>query len=201
MKVAWAEFVSRHRERHGLTQAQLAAQLGVSQRTVSRWERGEDNPNAAVQLRLRELTRIPDSKMLHNLKLSIIHCPAPRALSRAIGLRLETLSPAAVAKRPSIVEWRGHSLIPIATSILQTMLEDRDLQRAIARHEIAVVTTTTRSVLRTAESDGIGTFRTTISYFQADGVVFGDAISTPAPHDEPLGYRAISFDEIHSAHA
>jgi len=39
-EVLFAEAVQLHRERHGITQAELARRLGVRQQTVSRWEAG-----------------------------------------------------------------------------------------------------------------------------------------------------------------
>ena len=84
----------------------------------------------------------------------------------------------------------------IASGILEEMLDDRILQRSIASGEIACVVSTTRSVLRTAESDSIGTFRTTITYFQHDGVLYSDALSVPARANAKLGYRPVSMDEI-----
>lgn len=41
-----AELIRRHRTRKGLTQADLAAAAGVSQPTVSDWERGASAPRA-----------------------------------------------------------------------------------------------------------------------------------------------------------
>ena len=57
----WSVVVKRYRIRHCLTQKGLADLLGVSQRTVSRWERGEDNPSLIQQKRLRDLAWDPTS--------------------------------------------------------------------------------------------------------------------------------------------
>lgn len=40
--------IKRLRGLHGLTQAELAARLGVSRRTVNRWERASTQPHPAV---------------------------------------------------------------------------------------------------------------------------------------------------------
>ncbi len=196
MEFDWSAIIRRHRAQLGLTQTQLARAVGVSQKTVSRWERGEDNPKFAARTVLKDLLHEPDSALVHSLKLSVTHCPAPRALTRVDGLVLEVLSPAARAKRPSIVNFVGRSLRPLASGVLQTMLDDRALQLAIARHEIAAVVATTRSVLDTPESPRIGCYRTTISYYRIDGVLYGDAISVPVQVTQELGYRAVAFDEL-----
>ncbi|MGC2856217.1 response regulator [Novispirillum sp. DQ9] len=50
-----ADRILRFRRDAGLTQQALAAFLGVSQRTVSRWERGVDRPSASVLDRMSTL--------------------------------------------------------------------------------------------------------------------------------------------------
>jgi hypothetical protein len=76
------------------------------------------------------------------------------------------------------------------------MLEDKPLQRAIANREIAGIISTTSSVLRTAEHEQIGAYRTTISYFFHEGTLYSDAISVPAAPGTPCGYQPIPMDEI-----
>jgi len=76
------------------------------------------------------------------------------------------------------------------------MLDDAPLQRAIAGREIAGIVTTTRSVLRTAEHDNIGAFRTTITYFFHEGTLYSDAVSVPAAPDVSNGYWPIAMDDV-----
>lgn len=192
----WGELVKRYRLRHGLTQAHMAGSLGVSQRTVSRWERGEDRPSLAYQRRLRDLGWGPPGALLHSLAAAIRHCPFPRALSRTQNLRLQALSGPAIKKRPSVTEWIGRDLALIACGILEEMLDDRALQRSIANREIACVLATTRSVLRTAEHARVGAYRTVITYFFHEGTLYSDAVSMVAPNRSALGYRAIAMDEL-----
>jgi DNA-binding XRE family transcriptional regulator len=192
----WGQLVKRYRMRHGLTQGRMATLIGVSQRTVSRWERGDDNPSLDLQRKLRDLGWEPPANLLASLALSVRHCPFPRALSRTQRLRLQALSEPAIKKRPSVVNWVGRDVAPIATGILEEMLDDHTLQRSIANKEIACVLTTTRSVLRTKEHRQIGTYRTVITYFFHEGTLYSDAISTPARADATLGYRAIAMDEV-----
>ena len=84
----WAKLVRRYRLRHGLTQARLAGVFGVSQRTVSRWERGEDRPSLELQRKLRDLGWEPPGSVLTSLKAAVWHCPFARALSRTPRLTL-----------------------------------------------------------------------------------------------------------------
>jgi transcriptional regulator with XRE-family HTH domain len=192
----WREFVRRYRLRHGLTQARLADLIGVSQRTVSRWELGQDRPGLEQQRRLRDLAAKPAEMLMSRLASSVRHCPAPRALSRTQNLRLQAVSPLAIAKRPSITEWIGRDLAPIACGGLKEMLDDRPLQKSIADGEIACVLATTRSVLETKEHPRIGTYETTISYFFHEGTLYSDAISVRAPRNSVLGYRPVPMDDL-----
>jgi hypothetical protein len=135
---------------------------------------------------------------MHRLAASIAYCPTPRALSRTPRLELQALSQPAIDKRPQIVNWIGYDLVDIACGVLQEMLDDRLLQRAIADKDISCVVATTRSVLQTPESAQIGAFRTTITYFFHEGTLYSDAISVPASPGDLCGYRAVAMDDIAS---
>ncbi|MDQ8698194.1 helix-turn-helix domain-containing protein [Hyphomicrobium sp. LHD-15] len=191
----WKKLVRRYRIRHGLSQARMADLFGVAQRTVSRWERGEDSPGITQQKRLRDLGWEPSSSLMRSLSASISHCPAPRALTRSEALTLQRLSGPALAKRPSMADWVGRDLAPIACGVLEEILDDRILQRAIANGEIQSLVTTTRSVLKSAEHEHIGLYRTTITYFFHEGTLYNDAIGVPAPDDAACGYRALPMDD------
>ena len=196
MAEGWGELVKHYRLRHGLTQMRMAALVGVSQRTISRWERGDDTPSLDWQQRLRDLGWEPPGMLLRSLAQSVLHCPFPRALSRTRNLRLQVLSPPAIRKRPSVTEWIGRDLAPIACGILQEMLDDAPLQRSIANREVACMVTTTKSVLRTREHPRIGTYRTVITYFFHEATLYSDAISMPAPAGARLGYKAVAMDDL-----
>ncbi len=191
MSVKWSLLLKQYRLRYGLNQSQMADLVGVSQRTVSRWERGEDKPNRRKLQFLRELGLEPPISIYSSLATAVRYCPASRALSTKKTLRLICLSDAAIKKRPSIVDNVGQDLLPLATGVLQEMLDDRELQKNIMSREVACVVSNTRSVLRTPESNKIGNFTTTISYFTHDGTLYSDAISLPAPEGTPCGYRAV----------
>ena len=196
MDMSWPTKIKSHRQRHGLSQAQLAETIGVSQRTISRWERGDDNPSIAQQKRLRDMGWKLPSELMQNLVGAITNCPAPRALTRTSNLNLQALSPPALEKRPSISDWLGKDLILIANGVLSEMLDDRELQRAIKNHEISCVKSTARSVLRTPESEKVGMFKTTVNYFFHDGTLYSDAISVATADDEVCGYWPVAMDDI-----
>lgn len=195
MQDDWPDRIKQLRMRHALSQARLGAMLGVAQRTISRWERGQDSPGLRHQIRLRDLGWQLPSHLVRQLSAAVYLCPAARALSRTPRLTLQALSQPAIAKRPSIVASVGQDLAALATGVLRDMLDDRGLQRAVQRGEIASVVAVSGSVLRTPESATIGNWHTTIAYYFDDGVLFSDAISVPAAADAPLGFRAIARDD------
>jgi transcriptional regulator with XRE-family HTH domain len=199
MSEDWGEWLKRYRLRHGLTQGRLGAVIGVSQRTISRWERGEDKPGITLQKQLRDLGWTPPAPLLTSLAQAVRHCPFPRALSRTPRLRLQALSASAIRKRPSMADWMGRDLAPLAHGILEQMLDDRPLQRSIASGEIACILATTRSVLQSREHRRVGLHRTVITYFFHEGTLYGDAISSPAPARARLGYEIVPMDAIDAA--
>jgi len=196
MSKIWSDFIWRLRARLGLTQESLASLIGVSQRTISRWERGQDKPSMAHQCHLRDLGWQPSIMLLENLKLSVIHCPAPRALSKTPNLLLLAVSKQAIKKRPSIVDWIGRDLKPIACGVLVEIMEDKTLIQGIRKGEISCVRSITKSVLKTKEHKKIGKFETLTSYFMYEGAIYSDAISQPAAIDAKCGYQAIAMDEM-----
>ena len=191
----WNEIVKHYRLRHGLSQTDMAKLMEVSQRTISRWERGEDSPGIAYKKRLRDLALEPPEVFLRALSAAVIHCPVPRALSRTQNLQLIALSKPALEKRPSMEHWYGKSLAKIASGILEEMLDDRELQKAISKREVVGVSMVSRSVLETRESPNIATYRTTISYFYHEGTLYSDAISSLTSPDESMGYWPFRCDE------
>ena len=59
-KVEPVSQVSRVRLKSGLSQAQFAAPLGVSKRTLEQWEQGRREPSGAAQTLLKIAERHPD---------------------------------------------------------------------------------------------------------------------------------------------
>jgi len=79
----WNEIVKHYRLQHGLSQADMAKLMRVSQRTISRWERGEDSPGIQYKKHLRDLALEPPEMFLRSLTAAVANCPAPRALKRS----------------------------------------------------------------------------------------------------------------------
>src|SRR5262249_14210705 len=131
MAPKWSLLIKQYRLQHHLSQEQLGLLLGVSQKTVSRWERDEDRPRLGQQRRFRHLAAEPVDGISQVLRRSVEYCPAPRALSFYENLRLIAVSRPAIAKRPSIVNWIGCDLLALACGVLVEMRDDAALQRDI----------------------------------------------------------------------
>ena len=190
------KFFKHFRLRHGLSQARMAALVRVTGRRLAAWENGESEPGSVYQSRVMDVVRDLPSELLAGLSQSVVRCELPRALCKSGRLNLQAVSGPAIDKRPSIVDWIGRDLVPVACGVLASMLDDRELQRAIVKREVAGVVATTQSVLRTNDAGTVGTYRTTINYFFHDNVLYSDAVALPVSPDERSGYTPIMMDEI-----
>ena len=63
-------FISECRKQKGLTQAQLAEALGVSDKTISRWENGKTMPDLSIYEPLCEILEIQISELLYAQKMT-----------------------------------------------------------------------------------------------------------------------------------
>lgn len=60
LRVQPATLVGKVRQQSGLTQAEFAAALGVSKRTLEQWEQGRRAPSGAAQTLLKIAARHPE---------------------------------------------------------------------------------------------------------------------------------------------
>lgn len=58
------KFISRRRKKCNLTQEQLAEKLGISDRAISKWERGINLPDASIMIKLCEILDITVNELL-----------------------------------------------------------------------------------------------------------------------------------------
>lgn len=64
------KFIAAARKAHGMTQKQLAERLLISDKTVSKWERGKGLPEVGLMLPLCELLKITVNDLLSGEKIS-----------------------------------------------------------------------------------------------------------------------------------
>ena len=65
------KFIAECRKEKGLTQAQLAEKLGITDKAVSKWERGIAMPDTSIMLELCGILGISVNEMLSGEKISI----------------------------------------------------------------------------------------------------------------------------------
>lgn len=65
------EFISSQRKIKNLTQVALAEKLGITDRAVSKWERGKGLPDASLMVDLCEILGITVNELLCGEKISM----------------------------------------------------------------------------------------------------------------------------------
>ncbi len=68
---ATGKFIKERRKAKGLTQSKLAEQLGVSEKTISKWECGNGFPDVSLMLPLCEVLEISANELLSGKILAI----------------------------------------------------------------------------------------------------------------------------------
>ncbi len=63
-KITVGRFIAVCRKEQGMTQANLAEKLGISDRAVSKWETGKSMPDSGIMLELCELLKINVNELL-----------------------------------------------------------------------------------------------------------------------------------------
>lgn len=66
-----AEFIQALRKEKNLTQADLAESLGITDRAVSKWERGKSLPDASLMLQLCDILGITVNELLNGEKIDM----------------------------------------------------------------------------------------------------------------------------------
>ena len=63
------KFIASCRKEQGMTQANLAEKLGITDRAVSKWENGKSMPDSGIMLELCELLEINVNELLSGEKI------------------------------------------------------------------------------------------------------------------------------------
>ena len=58
------KFIAEHRKKQGLTQMQLAEKLGITDKAVSKWERGIAMPDSSIMLELCAILSVTVNDLL-----------------------------------------------------------------------------------------------------------------------------------------
>lgn len=65
------KFIANQRKKENLTQLELAEKLSVSDRAVSKWERGKSMPDSAIMLNLCKILKISVNELLYGEKIDM----------------------------------------------------------------------------------------------------------------------------------
>ena len=65
------KFIASCRKAQGMTQANLAEKLGITDRAVSKWENGKSMPDSGIMLELCELLEINVNELLSGEKIDM----------------------------------------------------------------------------------------------------------------------------------
>ncbi len=67
------KFIAACRKEKGLTQAQLAEKLNITDRAVSKWETGKSMPDSSIMLELCRILEISVNELLNGERIEIEH--------------------------------------------------------------------------------------------------------------------------------
>lgn len=70
-QIKTGKFIAQLRKEQSLTQAQLAEQLGITDRAVSKWERGKSLPDVAIMPQLCEIFNININELLSGERVNM----------------------------------------------------------------------------------------------------------------------------------
>lgn len=96
-------FIAAVRKEQGMTQAELAGRLNVTDKAVSRWERGLDFPDINSIEPLADALGLSVLELMHSEKLSTANIP-PEAASAALSDTLELVKQQRRAERKSVAK-------------------------------------------------------------------------------------------------
>lgn len=188
MESGFARTLSTWRRSEGLSQAQLAARLGVSQQAVSYWERGADVPAPLKMAELRSMMAASDGITVE--KAFIREQSAIRALVDTDGARVVGRS------RGFETVWPAFSRlddIPLADTLVDEMARlyhDEGLRSSILRGEIALASGV--SLRQTSFTlDPVIKHRWMVRFRRFGSVLLGDLHCEPCDPDAACGVELL----------
>ncbi len=172
------------RRSEGLTQAELALKLGVSQQAISYWERGRDVPGSAHMAKIRQL--LSQSGELNVEKAFIRNQRTVRAVFDCDDLRMLAVSAGFNAVWPQFAQLLE---VPMRDDLVNESAElyaDSGFRQAIAKKEIIAVSGTSERHVR-LPSDYPFKHRWFMRVRHFGSRMVGDMIFEPCPSDSPVG--------------
>jgi transcriptional regulator with XRE-family HTH domain len=191
-----SEVLRSWRRAKGLKQGLLADMLGVSQSSVSRWERGLDQPSAVLAARLRSLVFKEAVSEIAVQQAITERLPGFAALVDLDGMRLLATTRAFKAVWSEAVKAEGERFAEHLTELSRELFNDEEFLQSVKRREIALVTGVSN---RHVEGFGDNAFRHhwSATYRNIGTRHFVEMVFEPCEPGAELGLRhVLRVDEI-----
>lgn len=192
----WAKSLRDWRRANGVKQGVLANMLGVSQSSVSRWERAIDQPSAATSVKIRNIVHRGIVNQLAQQQAITERLPGLAALVDLDGMRLLATSHEFKAVWSEAVKAEGQLFAEHLTELTRELFYDDAFMQAVRHNEIAMVTGVSN---RHVNGFGENAFRHHWSaiYKQNGTRHYAEMLFEPCEPEAELGIRDIlRVDEI-----
>lgn len=184
--------ITRWRSANRVKQSALADMVGVSQATVSKWERGTWEPTRAVALRLRDII-----SGAHEGRLAAeLACISPqrglRALTRGTDFQILGVSDGFRQAWPQTCDLIGERTRKHLINEAAHYCEDRDYLREAADGELLMVTCVSSRILSLGEDPQEHLrLRWHAVVRHIDGELIHEMIYEPCEASTPIGFESV----------
>jgi transcriptional regulator with XRE-family HTH domain len=191
-----SEVLRNWRRTNGMKQGVLADMLGVSQSSVSRWERGLDHPSNALSARLRSIVFKGAVNEIAVQQAITERLPGFAALVDLDGMRLLATTRAFRAVWSEAVKAEGERFADHLTGLTRELFNDEEFLQSVKHKEIVLVSGVSN---RHVEGFGDNAFRHhwSATYRSIGTRHFVEMVFEPCEPDAELGLRhVLRVDEI-----
>ena len=166
----WPDLVRAVRARRGFSQAALAEALGVDQTSISRWERGLDEPRIRARRRLLDLHRASTAHRQDQIvRARVRNGFWPTSLVGPGAVFLEINPPALAEAGLAPADLRGRPIYGLFGPAVDAVTE-RWAASGVFRGEIAM--TISVNTLQSADGDPVHVKTMDTPHFTADGEIW-----------------------------
>ncbi|WP_341991486.1 helix-turn-helix transcriptional regulator [Azorhizobium sp. AG788] len=184
------------RRANGIKQDAMAAALGVSQATVSRWESGRDIPSIEISRRITDLvaTKVRDELAIESRFLERLS--AIQAIFEIDGIRFQAASSGCRRIWPRFSRLIGRSFEARMVGETRIILDDAETRRGVIAGDIAmIVGVSTRHL--DLEADAAFKHRWISRFWFHGHRIFATLAYEPCAADTPTGIEQIlRLDDI-----
>lgn len=118
-KERFGAFLAELRKEKGLTQQEVAERLFVTNKAVSKWERGLSIPDAALLLPLAELLGVTVTELLRGERMETDEPMEPQEVERLVGQAIHLSSEEQAARELARGRWKVRYLACLVVVVLE----------------------------------------------------------------------------------